>query len=184
MKRNKKIILLAHCILNCNSKVEGLADYQGGLMKVIAPLLEKGVGIIQLPCPELTNYGIKRWGHTKKQFDTPYFRKHCREILTPYLEQIKDYWANDYQILGVIGVDGSPSCGVNYTCFGQWGGEVLSSNKEELRDDLKQVKEAGVFIEELTKLLIEVGIELPLVAVDEENPEASLEKIKSILPSN
>lgn len=72
MKRNKKIALVSHCILNANSKVEGLSEYGGMLKDVMNYLMDEGYGIIQMPCPEMAIYGIKRWGHVKEQFDTPH----------------------------------------------------------------------------------------------------------------
>nr|WP_231288438.1 hypothetical protein [Methanococcus maripaludis] len=49
MNRNKKIALVAHCILNCNSKVECLSEYGGALRNVVNYLMDEGFGIIQLP---------------------------------------------------------------------------------------------------------------------------------------
>ncbi|AZO94725.1 CD3072 family TudS-related putative desulfidase [Halocella sp. SP3-1] len=182
MKRNKKIVLVAHCILNCNSKVEGLSQYRGALSEIVNLLVERGIGIIQLPCPELTMYGIKRWGHVREQFDTPYFRKHCRQIFEPYLQQIKGYLASNYQILGLIGIDGSPSCGVNKTCSGNWGGELLeaSVNKEKITT-WEMIQARGVFIEEIILSLKESQIEISLTAIDEDNLKKSKEKIINIL---
>ena len=182
MKRNKKIVLVAHCLLNSNSKVEGLAQYEGALKEAVNLIIDSGVGIVQLPCPELSSYGIKRWGHVKEQFDTPYFREHCREIFGPYLKQIKDYLAADYEILALIGIDGSPSCGVNKTCSGKWGGEFLSSSDLKKKiDTLSFSKEPGVFIEEIIKILKQEKIEIPIIAIDEENPQNIKNKIQKIL---
>jgi predicted secreted protein len=61
MKRDKNIVVVCHCILNCNSKVEGLSEYRGAV-DFTKKLVDSGIGIIQLPCPEMILYGIKRWG--------------------------------------------------------------------------------------------------------------------------
>ncbi|MDY4765847.1 MAG: hypothetical protein SO250_17765 [Enterocloster clostridioformis] len=53
--------------------------------------VEQGIQLVQLPCPEFTLYGPKRWGHTREQFDNPFFREHCRKILSPVLTQMKAY---------------------------------------------------------------------------------------------
>ncbi|MDO6354059.1 hypothetical protein Q3V94_03030 [Caloramator sp. CAR-1] len=171
MNRSRKIIILSHCMLNANSKVEGLAIYKGAQNSLISFLIEEGYGIIQLPCPEITLYGIKRWGHVKEQFDTPYFREHCRNIFMPYLNQIMDYVKNGYQIHGLIGIDGSPSCGVNKTCSStKWGGEVGEEfGINEKIKDLKIIQGKGVFIEEIENLLIQKGTNIKLLGLDEEN---------------
>jgi len=81
MKRSKKLVLLAHCILNVNSKVVGLAQYAGALEDLVCGHIRRGSGLIQLPCPETTFLGLKRWGMTREQYDTPFYRSHCRNIL-------------------------------------------------------------------------------------------------------
>ncbi|SKA75785.1 Predicted secreted protein [Caloramator quimbayensis] len=185
MKREKKIIFLCHCILNCNSKVEGLALYEGALNKILKYLIDEGYGIIQLPCPEVTFYGIKRWGHVKEQFDTPYFRNHCKEIFMPYLNQIRHYIKNDYRIDGIIGIDGSPSCGVNKTCSSlKWGGEVgCEFGIDEKINDLKMVKGKGVFIEEIEKLLKEYNLNIKFFCIDEEDMYTE-DKLIKLLENN
>lgn len=52
MKREKKIVLIAHCILNVNAKVEGIATSKAGVTELITELMKQGYGIIQLPCVE------------------------------------------------------------------------------------------------------------------------------------
>lgn len=171
MNRSGKIVILCHCILNANSKVEGLSIYKGVQNNLVNFLMEEGYGIIQLPCPEITLYGIKRWGHVKEQFDTPYFREHCRNIFMPYLNQIMDYVKNGYKIHAVIGIDGSPSCGVNKTCSSpKWGGEVgMEFGINDKINDLKIIQGKGIFIEEIENLLNQNGFNIKFLGVDEEN---------------
>ena len=135
MKRSKKIILISHCILNSNSKVEGLSQYEGILNQVVDMIYKKGIVIIQLPCPEIIIYGIKRWGHVKEQFDTLFYRENCREMLKPIIGQVKSYMDTGYEIVGVLGIDGSPSCGVNFTCSGDWEGDP--SSKDDIDHKIK-----------------------------------------------
>ncbi|WIF95201.1 CD3072 family TudS-related putative desulfidase [Caminicella sporogenes] len=182
MKRSREIILLSHCILNTNSKVEGLSEYSGVLFELTNLIIKRGIGIIQLPCPEMLMYGIKRWGHVKEQFDTPYFREKCRKLIQPIVNQLIDYKNSGYKILGVIGIDGSPSCGVNKTCSGNWGGEF--SNNKLLVDkihNLKFINASGIFIEEMKKIFRENDLNISFTAVDETNINSSINKIKEFL---
>ena len=183
MKRKKCLILLCHCILNCNAKVGGLAEYQGAQQSLLTYLIDNGYGLIQLPCPEITMYGVKRWGHVKEQFNTPYYRKHCREIFLPIREQIIDYLDSGYTLKTLIGIDGSPSCGIYQTCSSiSWGGEMgATSGLDEKIKTLKTINSPGVFIEEIAKILRENNIQLDFIAVDETNPESSIGKIINIL---
>lgn len=132
MMRSKKIVILSHCILNSNAKVDGLAKYEGVLGQLIVYLIEEGYGIIQLPCPEISIYGVKRWGVVKEQNNTPHYRKHCRKILEPILEPVIDYMTNGYEIKALIGVDGSPSCGVVQTCSSRIWGEKSDVNMRSM----------------------------------------------------
>jgi predicted secreted protein len=182
MERNRKVILLSHCILNCNSKVEGCSVYKGAMGEIIKAIVDSGIGILQLPCPELTAYGVKRWGHVKDQFDTPYYRRHCRNLFVPYLEQLQDYINNGYKIVGLLGIDGSPSCGINKTCTGKWGGEF--SGNPDMASILKAVEMAaarGVFIEELESLLMSNNISMPFMGIDEASMADSIININNFI---
>jgi predicted secreted protein len=182
MKRGKKVILLCHCILNCNSKVEGCSTYSGAMPEITKAVIDSGMGILQLPCPELTMYGIKRWGHVKDQFDTPYYKKHCRDRFVPFLEQIQDYMKNGYEIVGIMGIDGSPSCGISKTCSGKWGGE-FSENPDikSTLDSVEMIESQGVFIEVMEVLLKENNINVPFIGVDEANMADSIERINNFI---
>ena len=77
----KKIIFVSHCILNTASKVvlynQREIDAEEALrLKFVSTALNNGIQIIQLPCPEFTLYGSRRWGHVSNQFDNPFFRQH------------------------------------------------------------------------------------------------------------
>lgn len=168
MKRNREIVVVCHCILNCNSKVEGLSEFKG-VQSIIIDLINNGYGIIQLPCPEMIMYGINRWGHAKEQFDNLFFREQCRQMLIPYVRQFDGYLKNNYNIKSIIAIDGSPSCGYNKTCSSKnWFGELSGCNglKNKI-NDIQMVDGKGVFIEELEKLLDEYNLEIPIVGFDE-----------------
>ena len=166
MNRSKKIVVMCHCLLNSNSKISGLAHYPGALLPVVNKHLATGAGLLQLPCPEMSYLGLKRWGMSKDQYDTPFFRRHCRKILQPYIDQIAEYVANGYSVEQIIGVDGSPSCGVKHTCTGYCGGMIDAQNTQPARE----VDGTGVFIEELSAMLGERSLSIPFAAIDENNP--------------
>ena len=84
----KKIVFVAHCLLNTASKVdlydkEEIESEEKLRREFLSKAIEKGIQIIQLPCPEFTLYGTCRWGHVSNQFDNPFFRNHCKKILEP-----------------------------------------------------------------------------------------------------
>lgn len=182
LKRNKKIVLLAHCILNVNSKVYGIATEPAGCKMLVGNLLSNGFGIIQLPCLEQSCFGINRWGQVKEQLNFPTFRDRCRFLLEPIVQQVLDFHENGYEISAVIGLDGSPTCGVNYTCTGKWGGEIGEEYDLQAKiESLGTLKESGVMMEILQEMFEEVCINVKFLAVDEKNPEAAEEQIKMLI---
>lgn len=171
MKRSKKIIVVSHCLLSANAKVGPLAEYPGVLRKVMDPFIEDGTGIMQLPCPESSYLGINRWGMSYEQYDHPNFRRHCRNILTPSLDQIETFIAAGYDILGVIGADGSPNCGVTKIPSGLSGGVIRDTKDVEKQlEGFRYIEGTGVFFSVLKELLQNRGISVRFMAVDEKNP--------------
>lgn len=181
----QKVLFVAHCVLNTASKVvmyneEEMAAEEALRRRFLSRALEQGVQIIQLPCPEFLLYGSRRWGHVSDQFDTPYFRKACREMLENTLLELREYRSNQerFEVIGIVGIDGSPSCGVDYTCCGGWGGNL--SDRSDLKDviaDVRLVSGSGIMMQELSAMLKEQGIDLPLTGLFADEPQ----KIMSLL---
>jgi len=170
------VVVLAHCHLNVNTKVHGLADYPGARSDVVLPLLKRGVGLIQLPCPEATFLGMKRWGMTREQYDTPAYRRHCETILAPVVDLLLVLVEDACKVEAIIGVDGSPSCGVDRTCVGYCGGEVAALFESGASPHATDAKMPGVFIEVLQALLHEADLCIPFRGVDEVEPDPSSKK--------
>lgn len=169
MKRNRKIILVAHCLLNINAKVYGIAEEKGG-SGLIGELIRRGYGIIQLPCIEMAMYGVQRWGVVYEQSDFSGFRNKCKELLLPIVEQAADYSRHGYEITAVIGADYSPTCGVNIIPSGSCGGEFNEYNDYQKSIDEIEIKNGkGIMMEELDKLLREYEISTEFLAIDEIN---------------
>ncbi|MGI6080906.1 MAG: CD3072 family TudS-related putative desulfidase [Candidatus Avilachnospira sp.] len=163
----KKILFVSHCILNTASKVvlynkDEIEAEEELRLKFLNKAISEGIQIIQLPCPEFTLYGPRRWGHTSNQFDNTFFRKHCKKILTPIIDQLKEYLANEdfFEVLGIVGIDGSPSCGVDYTCFADWYGSFeCRQGLEDTLSSCKLIKKSGIFMDVLKEMLREEGLE-------------------------
>lgn len=175
MRRSGTFLVVAHCLLNANAKVKGLAPFRGAMNEVILPFLEIGAGLLQLPCPECTFLGMCRWGMTAEQYDVPAFRAHGRKLLKPVVYQIEDALATGYKVLGVLGVEGSPSCGVDWTCRGYQGG---SCGEGEHR--ASKSSGSGVYMNIFRGMLQDRGVSLPFVGVDEERPD--MKALMNLLP--
>lgn len=118
MRRSKKILVTCHCLLNANAKVYPLARFGGVVTDAMGQFIDSGCGLFQLPCPELSYLGINRWGMTKEQYDHPNFRIHCQDILKFPVLELSALAQAGYELVGILGMDGSPNCGVNLTCKG------------------------------------------------------------------
>lgn len=171
----KKIVFVSHCVLNTASKVEvvisrGLKEEELLRKKFLLKAIEKDIHMIQLPCPEFNLYGARRWGHAKEQFDNPFYRENCKSMLEPFILQMKEYVCNSerFQVLGIMGIDGSPSCGVNLTYCGQWGGELSSNpNLSSMLQGIHPKKEKGVFMEVLEELLHRNELDIDMISLND-----------------
>ncbi len=149
----RKVALLAHCLLNQNAKVCEGARYPALVSPVIAALRERGYELLQLPCPELAFAGTRRWWAVYEQYDTPAYRAHCRRLAQAIAPRIAAHLRAGAEVV-LIGLDGSPSTGVRFTSSKRdWGGRP---NRPQ--DDWDIVPGRGVWIEELEAELARRGL--------------------------
>ncbi|WP_302368463.1 CD3072 family TudS-related putative desulfidase [Brachyspira aalborgi] len=168
MNRSKKIAIISHCIINQNSVVKGEYKDINIFFPFIKKLFEENIGILQLPCPETECYGLRRWGHVKEQFDNCGYRKYVEKIVNSFVDIIKEYINNEYEIVGIYGIAGSPSCGVNLTCSANWEGEIsLYKDKEDIVSRIKIINESGIFMEIFKFVLDKNKINIPFYDVDD-----------------
>lgn len=174
MERSRKIALVAHCLLNVNSRVEGIARY-AGVHPLIGELADRGYGIIQLPCPELPVGGCKRWAATIEQYDTPHYREACEILAEEIAMQVREYLRCGYQVGPLIGIDGSPSCGVLETTSGPWGGYADAERYAEILAEKSRVSGTGVFMRSLAARLEPLGV--AFVSIDDRDPLGTAGKV-------
>lgn len=168
MNRSKKIAIISHCIINQNSVVKGEYKDINIFFPFIKKLFEENIGILQLPCPETECYGLRRWGHVKEQFDNCGYRKYLEKIINSFVDIIKEYINNEYEIVGIYGIAGSPSCGVNLTCSANWEGEISSyKDKEDIISRVKMINESGIFMEMFKSILDKNKINIPFYDIDD-----------------
>jgi predicted secreted protein len=113
--RGGKLVFVSHCILNQNAKVRGLAGSPAAVMPVVELLLANGIGVYQMPCPEMSYLGAMRWGQVRDQYDSPMFRRACQAMAETIMEQVEEYSRAGYRVLAFLMIDGSPVCGLNMT---------------------------------------------------------------------
>jgi predicted secreted protein len=176
------VCYLAHCLLNANAKVDEGARCAGVSMPVLSLLRAHGATIRQMPCPELAFGGTRRFWAVREQYDTPAYRAHCRRLAEPVVAQVRADLAAGARVV-IVGIDGSPSMGVELTAADAgWGGRPDKPRDE----DYPVTPGAGLFTETLLGLLGEaidgvraVGIGQDLFDYDEERELARLGAILS-----
>lgn len=115
MLRNKKIVVVSHCVLNQNAVVLPLARAHGP-MKCASILLEHECGIYQMPCPEKRMCGMGRVGMNEAQFSAIRgYHELCADLVEDIIYDLKDYLVHGYTIVGMIAINGSPTCSVTGT---------------------------------------------------------------------
>ena len=161
--------MVSHCLLNTAAKVKrfkekAVADEEALRRDILEEVLQSGVQLIQLPCPEFILYGSRRWGHTREQFDNVFYRQKCRELLAPVILELKEYLSRpeEFEVLGILGIDGSPSCGVKYTCSGDWGGEFSGREVDGVLKTVHLADGQGVLMDVFANMLRENEIVLPM----------------------
>jgi predicted secreted protein len=160
----RRILLVSHCMLNPYSKAVGLLREEKveASRRIISALLEDfETGVIQLPCPELLYKGLDRGPASRESYDNPEFRNICREIANQTVETVEKYERAGIRIVAYLGVEGSPSCGVEWTHF--------KIGKPE--------KGRGVFTETLYEAMEKAGVKIILLGLPEDEKYGRLEEL-------
>lgn len=130
--RGGRVVLLSHCLLNENVRYLGGAGRAGGVAEVAGGFLASGIGICQMPCPEQRAWG----GVAKRRMMVAYGSAGtlrapaARMLLRPFTwytrlvyarlaraiaRDVADYRRSGVNVVGLVGIGGSPSCGVATT---------------------------------------------------------------------
>lgn len=110
-----KIAVVAHCLLNQNTKPHRRARFPGIVTPVLETIQSKGFALMQLPCPEISFAGRNRWSQVIEQYDTPAYRRHCGDLARQSIDQLDHFLRDPSFLIVMISLEGSPSCGFTYT---------------------------------------------------------------------
>jgi len=184
-KRSGKIVVVSHCVLNVHSLEDNLAIYPGLEREVVELLVRKGVGIYQIPCPEIELSSIFRKALPKESYDHPKIRKAYRKLAEEITQTLSSYTKKGYKIPAVLGAEGSPTCGIGFV--GCWKKNV--QGKREFPRDIEFVPGMGVFMEEFQACLERIDIHphwlgIPgksLRSIDPNSFDSFLKKLDKIL---
>ncbi len=131
-ERSRRVVLVSHCLLNQNTRYAGGATRPGAVSEAIDELIKGGYGIHQLPCPERRAWGgvLKRHSlrlyHSKGgplypirgpllgafvRWTKVIYRRMARQVA----DEVADYHRAGIEVVGVVGIGASPTCGVTTT---------------------------------------------------------------------
>lgn len=185
-KRSKKVIFVSHCLLNENTRYLGGAFNCCFDKTLIDNIHKHGFGIVQMKCPEQRAWGgiLKKYIwisvnsknsllYTGLKILFPLFLIYTKiiykKIAKEIAKDIKDYTESDYEVVGIIGVDASPSCGVNSSLEMKKSFDFMAKldinliDRNVLNEKMYKnclVKEKGIFIKEIDKILKRKKIEI------------------------
>ncbi len=130
--RGRRVVFLSHCLLNENVRYPGGAGRPAGVQELVDSYLSDGVGVCQLPCPEQD-----AWGGVRKRLTLPaygsggttraplvrlllplftvYTRWRYRRLARRVARDVRSYLHAGMEVVAVVGIGGSPSCGVRTT---------------------------------------------------------------------
>jgi len=191
--RGRRVVFLSHCLLNENTRYLGGACVPGCRPEVLQRCLEGQLGIVQMPCPEqrawggvlkrslLAGYGLKqRWPllYLIRRPLLALFRWRTRRAYSRLARQVAaevaDYLDSGTQVSAIVGVDGSPTCGVHVRIDLDAAFERVARLPVErltcpvLNAELRAcaVGGDGLFVEALRGELRRKGVDVPFGAHD------------------
>ena len=181
----ERVVFVSHCILNVHSLEDDLAVYPGLEEEVVDILLKKGVGIYQIPCPEIELSSIFRKALPKDAYDHPKIRKFYQNLAESQAKTLREYDRKGYKILAVLGAEGSPTCGIDRV--GRW--KTDARGKKVFPKDIAFIEGTGVFMEEFKKALHKHNISplwigIPGKSIRSRQPESFkeiLDKLEKLL---
>ena len=87
-----------------------------------------------------------------------------RTLVDQVIFQMEEYQRHSFEIIGLIGINRSPSCGV----------ETTSSDGNE-------VNGKGVFFSALRDKITRIGMDIPMVGIKDSEPATTAEILKQLL---
>ena len=178
-ERSRRVVFVSHCLLNQNVRYLGGACRPGVVPEVIDPYVRGGIGLYQMPCPEQAAWGgvLKRfvlraygargtWAYRMRALLLPVFRFYTRRVYRRLAcrvaQHAADYARAGFEVVCVLGVADSPSCGVRHTldldrCLTAIASFDLSSiNRRQFEERAvhgSRIEGTGLYVEALRREL-------------------------------
>ncbi|MFA6610601.1 MAG: hypothetical protein WCT15_07125, partial [Candidatus Omnitrophota bacterium] len=176
-KKEKGIILIAQCLVNPYCRVHILGQNFPLSRELVDYLMERKVGIIQYSCPETTALGLQRNPQGRQQYDSIFFRNHCKELLKIPMLMVREFVKNKYRLVAFIGLENSPTCGIH------WGKHKVNRYQTESpnpvdKPDADEPVLKGIMAEILEEELSKEDIKVPFLEFPTQSEEGSEKRKK------
>lgn len=163
--RSKKFIFVPFCLMAQAYQAQGIVKYEwkSSIKPIMQLLIDNDINIIQMPCTEASfNHSLIREPKGLSKYNTDEFNKHCQKIADQVIDEIKSIIISGYQVIGILGIEQSPSCCVNY---------IYTNKGNE--------KRKGIFIEKIYEGIKEYNI--PIIGINRKYIRKSLIEIEKII---
>ncbi len=162
--RGRRIVAVIECLLNQNARDAGAASSAAMTWDLVSLCREHDVGILQMPCPEISCLGLDRARQPGQSIRavmlTQASRQACARIGVGVADRIETYVRAGYHVLAVLGGNQqSPGCAVH-----QEGGVLLPPS--------------GVLMLELQAELRRRGLEIPFRGMRDGNADLLAEDLR------
>lgn len=161
--RSGKVIFLSHCMLNQNARIVAAADFPAMFEPLLDSLRRHNLGIIQMPCPELYCLGLGR-RDVRVGLESPAGSQRLERLIDDLVFTIREYLFQGFEVVGILGKQGSPACGVTRTWL-----------------DNRQQDGQGVWIRELKNRLKSERLDIPVIGVADHEQDVAVEWIEKRL---
>jgi predicted secreted protein len=146
---------------------EGVARHFAGMVRpVVEFCLANDINLMQMPCPETACAagGLGRTPRGKVWYEQHGLRETSSEIAKAQAAYVAKLHKAGIEILGVVGMDFSPACAVNY----------LNKGRSIVRGE-------GIYFEELRRELAILQIELPFVGISAKWQKKMVRDLEALL---
>ncbi len=155
--RGKRFVAVIECILNQNARDVGAACTPAMDFRLLQLCHEHGVGIVQLPCPEIHTLGFARQRapgqRIRDALNEDAGIEHCSTLARDVAERIEVYLEQGYELVAVLGGNPeSPGCAIHE------GPDSLSDH-------------AGLFMRKLQTELRQGGLNPCFLAIRDHDPD-------------
>jgi len=149
--RGRRVVFLIECLLNQNARDLGAAQSPAVTRGVIELLAEKGLGMVQIPCPEILCLGFDRCRAPDVSIREALGAREpaacCARLAAETADRIQCYLEQGCEVTGVLGGNEQSPASAVHKADHEPGGLADSS---------------GIFMSALAKELARRGLRVPL----------------------